>query len=249
MSKCIILDDEENCRVALRELIRQHVPGLEIIYHSDDANHVYDLVMDGTLKPDIVFLDIQMPKCDGFSFLKKFDDLPFFVVFTTAYDQYAIKAIRFSALDYLLKPIDTNDLLAAVAKLKQGMTGSSIHPVNTFRKKLTEDNLFHKLAIPSISEINFVETQQIIYFESSNNYTTVYTDSGEKLISSKNIGYYEELLEGLYFFRVHNSYIINLKKIKKYMRGKTGLIEMDNGQQIAVSVRRKDEFIKMMNLM
>lgn len=247
MIKCLIIDDEDNCRVALRELLKIHGPDFQLIYHTDDANQAYDLIQDGTFQPDVVFLDIQMPKCDGFSFLKKFASLPFQVIFTTAYDQYAIKAIRFSAIDYLLKPIDADDLVPAMEKCR-AQVNKERNPASQFKNALASGNLFEKLAVHSSSEISFINTSDIVFFESSNNYTTVNLNDGTKILSSKNIGYYEEILDGLHFFRVHNSYIINIRKIKKYMRGKTGLIELDSGEQIAVSNRRKDELIKILNI-
>ena len=248
MIKCLIIDDEDNCRIALRELLKTNAPDFQLIYHTDDANQAYSLITDGTFEPDVVFLDIQMPKCDGFSFLKKFESLPFHVIFTTAYDQYAIKAIRFSAIDYLLKPVDIDDLVPALEKCRNAKQLKIQSSVSQFKNALSNGNLFEKLAIHSSTEITFISTLDILFFESSNNYTTVHLNDGTKIVSSKNIGYYEELLEGLPFFRVHNSYIINLKKIKKYMRGKTGLIELDNGEQIAVSNRRKDELVKILNI-
>lgn len=244
MTKCIILDDEENCRVALRELLKRHAPDFELIYHSDDAHGAYQLIADETFKPDVVFLDIQMPKCDGFAFLKKFDHIPFKVVFTTAYDQYAIKAIRFSAIDYLLKPIDTEDLLPALDKCRNV---AGMESINNFRNSLKNNRVFDKLAIPSASDVSFIDISDIMQLEGSNNYTTVVLANGSKLTSSKNIGYYEEMLEDLHFFRVHNSHIINLKRIKRYIKGKAPYVELENGIQVAISTRRKDEFVRLMN--
>lgn len=245
MKKCVILDDEENCRIGLRNLVKRLSPDMEIIMESDDAALVHQLITEGKIAPDLVFLDIQMPDCDGFEFLGKFSEIPFQIIFTTAYDRHAIRAIRFSALDYLLKPIDAEELGAALNRLK-GIEKNTDQPlVANLKSKINEGNLFGKLAIASQTAINFIETKNIIYFESQSNYTTVHLSGGEKLVSSKNIGYYEELLEGTSFFRIHNSYIINIERMKKYIRGKAGMIEMDNGQQLALSLRRKEAFLSL----
>lgn len=246
MKKCVILDDEENCRIALRELIRRLCPDMEIILESDDALLVHRLISEGRIAPDLVFLDIQMPGCDGFEFLGKFSEIPFQLIFTTAYDRHAIRAIRFAALDYLLKPIDAEELATALERFRNSAKLPGNPLAANLKSRISEGNLLGRLAIASQVEINFIETQSIIYFESSSNYTTVHLEGGQKIISSKNIGYYEELLEGTFFCRIHNSYIINMQKLKKYIRGKAGSVEMDNGTQLAISMRRKETFLALM---
>jgi two-component system, LytTR family, response regulator len=246
--KCIIIDDEENCRIALRELIKQFHKQVVVEAEYGNANIAYSDIMEQNVTPDIVFLDIQMPECDGFAFLQKFEHIKFYVIFTTAFDHYAIKAIKFSALDYLTKPIDNEDLADSFQRYLE-LDSQKIIVSEHFKQASIAGKLFDKLAIPSINEINFLPIKDIVYLESDNNYTAIYSINGDRIVSSKNIGYYEELLDDLPFFRIHNSFIINLKKVKKYIKGKPGLIEMENGVKINVSLRRKDDFLDMLSLM
>jgi two-component system, LytTR family, response regulator len=248
MKKCIIIDDEKHCRVALMEILKMGNYNLEVIHETDNAEEAYQLIMAGTLKPDLVFLDVQMPHYSGFDFLRKFSHIPFHIIFITAYEQYAIKAIKFSALDYLLKPIDADDLSMAIHKFNRLTQEANNTLINNFKQKLIGKTLFHKLAIASKDEIVFVDTSHLEYFKSDNNYTAVYLSNASPLISSRNIGYYDEILTEHHFFRVHNSYLINLKKIKKYHRGKAGLIEMENGEKITISSRKKEEFVELFSL-
>ncbi len=248
MKKCIIIDDERHCRVALMEILKMGNYNLEVIHETDNAEEAYQLIMAGTLKPDLVFLDVQMPSCNGFDFLRKFSHIPFHIIFITAYEQYAIKAIKFSALDYLLKPIDIDDFSIAIQKFNHLSNEDDNPLINNFKQKLIGKTLFQKLAIASKEEIIFVDTNNIEYLKSDNNYTIIHLSNSNSLLSSKNIGYYDEILKDHYFFRVHNSYLINLKKIKKYHRGKAGLVEMENGEKITISSRKREEFVELFSL-
>jgi two-component system LytT family response regulator len=186
----------------------------------------------------------QMPEEDGFSFLGRFSN--FSVVFATAYNTYAIKAIRFSALEYLLKPINKNELKDAIEKFKNRPVKEQ--QLTEFKSNIKTGTYFDKLGIPTQTEIYFIKMETILYLESDNNYTKIYTSSGSPIMSSKNIGYYEELLDGLNFFRIHNSYIINLKKIVRYVRGKAGSVELENGVNLEISKRKKEQFLKFPDL-
>lgn len=245
MIKSIIIDDEANCRVALKELLAKECPMVKVTAEFSSADEAYHYITTQQEPADLVFLDIQMNDLDGFDFLQKFERLPFHVIFTTAYDQYAIKAIRFSALDYLLKPVDSDELRKAVEKYTRE---KDYNRLNEWKLAMRNHSFFDKLGIPSLSEIMFVRIDDIICIQSDNNYSLVHTQKGEKLVSSKNIGYYEELLSDLHFFRVHNSYLINLKKIKQYVRGKSAIVMMDNGMRLDVASRRKEEFLEMLYL-
>lgn len=242
-----IIDDEENCRIALAELVKQHHPEWQLLFEARNGQIAFDMIQSLKSPPNLVFLDIQMPVCDGFSFLQKFEQpIPFPIIFTTAFDKYAIKAIKFSALDYLLKPIDGNELAEALNRFSKINTTVNQKQLAHIKSQLSTTNTFHKLAIPSLSEIIFIDTPNIVYLKSDNNYTTILTQDGKQIISSKNIGFYESILEPQEFFRVHNSYLVNLKKIKKYVRGKVSFIEMENGESIGVSSRRKEELLQLL---
>lgn len=247
--KCIIVDDEKNCIVALRELLHKYHPDVNIAAEFTSADEAYAFLSQPDNNSGLVFMDIQMPGCDGFSLLKKFEQINFNVIFTTAYDHYAIKAIKFSALDYLLKPIDPEELDAALQKYGTVLqTRKSALYMNDLNTRIHSGKFFDKLAVPSLSEIIFIPVEKIIYLESDNNYTLIHCVNGEQIVSSKNIGYYEELLNDLNFFRIHNSYIISLKKINRYIRGKTAMVELENGVTLQISTRRKEEFLEFLNL-
>ena len=190
-----------------------------------------------------------MPGGDGFTLLQQLSDIPFKIIFTTAHDKYAIQAIKFSALDYLLKPIDNSELQIAIEKYREVKnTGSYSFSLNDFKKSLEQKKIFEKLAIPTPNDIRFIQVTKILYMESDNNYTTIYLENKESILSSKNIGYYEDILSGMNFFRIHNSFLVNLKKIERFIKGKNGSVQLENGVVIEVSVRRKDELLNILHL-
>lgn len=196
---------------------------------------------------DLLFLDIQMPGGDGFSLLQQLSDIRFKIIFTTAYDQFAIKAIKFSALDYLLKPIDMKELNLALEKsqaLREIQAQSHIHDVANMVRQKTP---FTKLAIASLSEIKFIYLDKLRYLESDNNYTSIYTDNQQRLVSSKSIGYYEDLLEESDFFRINNSCLVNLKKIERFIKGKTGSVVLEDGKELTVSASRREKLLKLLS--
>jgi len=195
-----------------------------------------------------LLLDIQMPGGDGFTLLQLLPEIRFKVIFTTAYDTYAIKAIKFSALDYLLKPIDNRELGDALKKLRQSKSGYEVQQMDVFRQQLQHKGSFEKLAVSTLNDIVMVDLDKVIYLESDNNYTTLHLDTQQAVISSKNIGYYEDLLTPGKFFRIHNSYLINLKKVSRYIKGGAGQVVLDNGAKLLVSVRRRDEFVRRLSV-
>jgi two-component system LytT family response regulator len=250
MVKCIIVDDEKNCIVALREILMRDYSDVEIIGEMNSVEEAYQALTTGALCPDIVFLDIQMPEEDGFTLLKKLSKIDFSIIFTTAYDTYAIKAIRFSALDYLLKPINKTDLKNAIERYKSTVSeNNKAYPrLNDFKTSISTGNVFRKLAIPASGQVMMIDTRDILYLESDNNYTHIFAhNSPNSILSSRNIGYYEDLLSDSHFFRIHNSYIINMERIVRYIKGKTGSVELQNNITLDISVRRKEQFLKAMH--
>lgn len=247
MIRALIIDDEPECITALTLLLKEYLPEVSILGTASSCESGLQLIQRYTGSIDLLFLDVQMPDGDGFSLLKALDKVNFAVIFVTAFDQYALRAIKFSALDYLLKPVHSKDLEEAVNKLKN-------HPMRDkgkeegFREKLQNNTLFERLAIPSLTDINFIELRNIQYLESEKNYTTFYQLDGHKITSSKNIGYYEELLSLNGFFRIHNSYIVNLAQVKRYIKGKGGYVELMDGSKLEVSARRKDDLFQILGL-
>jgi two-component system LytT family response regulator len=201
------------------------------------------------LRPDLVFLDIQMPNLSGFDVLQKVAPIHFEVIFVTSYDKYAIKAIKFSALDYLLKPLDVDDLIHAVGRAadqlrKKGRDyryRSVLHNINYTSGKI------EKLAVPTLEGIDFFKTDDIIYCEADGSYTTLYLTDRPKQLISKNLKEFEDLLVPTGFCRVHNSHLINMKHITKYIKGDGGYVILTDGHYVDISRRRKDVFLGMLD--
>lgn len=195
-------------------------------------------------KPEIVFLDIQMQRETGFDLLTRIKDINFEVIFTTAHSEYAIKAFKFSAIDYLLKPIDIEELKHAIEKVNKKLHDNISlrlqHLVQNLRSTSSEN---YKLALPTTDGLLFVKVSNIVYCEASSNYTEIVTEDGKKHIVSRTLKEYDEMLADHNFFRIHNSYLINLNAIKKYVRGDGGYVVMNNDHSLDVSKRKKDSFL------
>jgi two-component system LytT family response regulator len=243
--KAIIVEDEKKGQEILSSLILKYCNGVEIIGMADNAEEAYLLIIK--MKPDVVFLDIEMPKGNGFYLLEKFEKINFQIIFTTAYDNYAIKAIKYHALDYLLKPIDIDELKQAVENVKKAM----LKPDNTkyidflTTRKLDIEN---RLGLPVKDGILYVQVADIIRIESDGSYSTIYLSNSQKHVVSKNLKEYEDVLPVKEFFRVHKSHLINIKKVKKYVRQDGYFVEMEDGSQVEIARRKKDEFLQTMNL-
>jgi two-component system LytT family response regulator len=244
MLRAILVDDEENALNSLKQKIIQHCSTVEIVAACtvpDDAIEKINL-----LQPDVLFLDIEMPGINGFGFLQKLDHKNVEVVFVTAYDHYAIKAIRFSALDYLVKPVDLDELKAAVdrATQKRNIT------IPNQRLELLLDQIsrpqksFNKIAIPTHEGMQFIKVNDIIYLEAHINYTHIFLNENLRYIVSRTIKDFEEILPTETFFRIHNSYIINKDYLEKYIRGEGGQVVLSNGTVLDVAKRKKAEFLK-----
>jgi two-component system LytT family response regulator len=247
--KVIIVDDESKSIQTLAILLEHYYEDIEILATAHSMKSGLKVIEQYKEQIDILFVDIQMPEGDGFHLLQRVPAINFQIIFTTAYDHYAIKAIKFSALDYLLKPIDNTELESALNKYraiknKEGLPA----PINNFQQALQQKKMFEKLAVSTLNEIIFIKLEDILYMKSSNNYTTLFFETKQEMISSRNIGYYEELLEEHHFYRVHNSYLVNLKKVERFIKCKNGLIEIEGGKTIEVSARRKETLLEKLNL-
>ena len=194
------------------------------------------------LQPDFIFLDIEMPFLNGFDLLAKFEKLFFEVIFTTAYDVYAIKAIKFSALDYLLKPITPEDLGAAIEKVKSRQSFISNEQLR-LAATVNNRHLPDTIALPTNEGLAFTRIDDIIYFSAESNYTRIYLTDKNDILLSKTLGDVDELFRDYHFFRIHNSFLINLKQVRKYIRGDGGEVVMSNGRTLQVARTRKSDFL------
>jgi len=197
-------------------------------------------------EPDLVFLDIEMPMMNGFEMLEQFANIPFSVIFTTSYDQYAIKAIRFSALDYLLKPIDPKELIAAVHKVDTARMVPSPEQLEILMSHIrNKDNGFTKIAIPTSEGFELLPASDISYCEADDNYTHIHLKNKKKVVACRTLKDIEEQLEAFpQFIRVHHSYMVNLNEVDKYIRGEGGYLVMSDGSTVNVSRSRKEALLK-----
>jgi two-component system LytT family response regulator len=239
----VIIDDEvKNIRV-LKKMLAEFCPEIDVIAEAKDARQAVDVI--DLHKPALVFLDIEMPYGNAFDLLDKLMPVNFEIIFITAFNEYALKAFKYSALDYLLKPVNINELKIAVAKAAERVNSKSMNvQLNNLLQNLQKKNeALRKIAISSKDGLLFVAVEDIFRCEASGAYTYIFTRENGKIISSKNIKEYEAILPENIFFRVHHSHIINLNEIKKYHRGRGGYVEMKNGSLIDIAVRRRDEFL------
>lgn len=244
MIKCVIVDDEKNCLEMLEWLLKTYAPSVTIAAMCTSAEKGIEAIREH--RPDVVFLDIEMPRMNGFDMLEKFDRLHFDVVFTTAYDKFAIKAFRYSALNYLLKPIDPDDLIETIRRINDKRNVPSREQIELlFQHVRPVKNTPPRIALTTGDGMIFVPTQDILYCEAESNYTSVVLASSKKVVVSKVLKDIDEALSGPDFFRVHNSYLINLNRIKKFVRGEGGYVVMDNDTAITISRSRRQEFMEM----
>ena len=241
MIKAMIVDDEPYCCEALSILLERYCPQVTVAgsYHSGaDA-----LTAIRQERPQLLFLDIEMPRMNGFELLENIKELPLQLIFTTSYDQYAIKAIRFSALDYLLKPIDREELQRSVQKAEQRL----LFPLQIDMLLLKLNNPahhFHKIAIPTMEGLQMVTVDNILYCASDSNYTVLTLKDHQKVVASRTLKEIEELLEEYSFLRVHHSSLVNLNEISKYVKGEGGYLVMSDNASINVSRSRKESLLK-----
>ena len=243
MIKAILIDDEVHCIDTLSILLADYCPEVEIMEKCLSPKKGLEAIEN--LQPDLVFLDIEMPMMNGFELLEQFKQIPFSVVFTTSYDQYAIKAIRFSALDYLLKPIDPKELLVAVHKVQFQKTPPSVEQFRMLMDQIQhKDSGFTKIAVPTSEGFELIPADQVVRFEADDNYSHLYLTNKTKITICRTLKEIEEQLENFGFFiRVHHSYLVNLNEVSKYIRGEGGYLVMNDGSTVNVSRSRKEALL------
>ncbi|MES2651916.1 MAG: LytTR family DNA-binding domain-containing protein [Bacteroidota bacterium] len=245
MIKAIIVDDEQHCIDRLKNLVATYCNNeVNIIEAFDNIDDAYVGLQQ--LKPDLVFLDVQINRETGFDLLRKLPTFSFHVIFTTAYEQYAVKAFKFSATDYLLKPIDVDDLKDSLKKIKESENkGIKNEDLNLLIENIK--NIQHhtkKITVPTLNGLEFLNVQDILHCKSDVNYTTLYMKDKSKLMVAKTLKEFENILSSYNFFRVHNSHLVNLNYIKSYNKGKGGYLILDDNTEIEVSTRKKDDFLQ-----
>lgn len=243
MITAVIVDDEKKNRESLRKLLREYCPDVKVMGESASVQEAIECCRREN--PDLVFLDVEMPNGSGFDFLRQMEPVNFKVIFVTAHAHYAIKAIRFSALDYLLKPVDTDDLIEAVRKAIEKPMHAQTMQYKTLLDNLSATGLT-KLAIPIKDGFAFLEPEEIIRLEADGTYTHLYTID-QKYTGTKNIKEYEQMLQDHFFFRSHHSHLINLHHVKKFSRLDGYFVQMSDGSEVEISRRKKDNFLEVIS--
>lgn len=237
--KILIIDDENDARLVIKSLINADIDVNEIY----EAGGIQEAVASINLhSPDLVFLDIQLKNGTGFDLLNAFPNRDFHVIFTTGHDEHALQAFKYSAVDYLLKPIDKDDFQKALNKVKQSSNLIDINARLSHLEKLVTSNNITKIAFPCQEGTIYLELMDIVRLESDGNYTTIHTSNDKKIVVSRIIKEYEEILPSKYFFRTHKSHIVNIQNIVKFIRSDES-VELKNGVIIPVARRRKEELL------
>lgn len=245
--KAILVDDEWNSLENLQQKLLEFCPAIKVIAATLKPEEAISLIR--AHNPDVVFLDIEMPRMNGFRMLEELKDVKAEIIFNTAYNHYAIDAIRISAFDYLVKPISVEDLQNAVNRLSAAHKLQLQEKLEVLKKSLQE----HKsqetsIAIPTSEGMEFMSIKNIIRIESSSNYSKLFLLNGQALLVTRLLGDFEEMLLPYHFYRIHHSHLVNLSYIKKYIRGEGGQVVMQNGDVIDVARRKKEEFLKLIAL-
>lgn len=238
-----MIDDEKHCRDGLAILLGKYCPQVEIV--DQCANAKLALLSIAEHEPTLIFLDIEMPDMNGFEMLEYCKDYHFDIIFTTAYNEYAIQAIRHSALDYLLKPVNKDELISAVARAKENKSSHTSSRIEKLLELMEGKKTTGRIALPTIDGLIMIDTKDIVYCESENNYTRFHLVNNKTVFVSKTLKRVETLLENDdSFFRIHHSFIINLLFLQRYIKGDGGEVVMANGQTLTVSRIKKTEFLE-----
>ena len=244
MIRAIIIDDELHCLDTLKLSLTESCPDVQVLDQCRSAQKGLEAIEKH--KPDLVFLDIEMPGMNGFEMLEQVGEISFAIIFTTSYDQYAIKAIRFSALDYLLKPIDPAELVLAVKKVQEQRHFPMAEQFQMLLKQIHgKNNGFNKIAMPTAEGFELLPADQVVYCEANDNYTYLFLKNKNKIIACRTLKEIEEQLADFNFFiRVHHSYMVNLNEVTKYIKGEGGYLIMSEGSTVNVSRSRKESLMK-----
>jgi two-component system, LytTR family, response regulator len=239
MIRSVIIDDEQHCVRALLSDLQQHCPSIEVLDSCYSAKE--GIMAIKKLNPDLVFLDVEMPWMNGFEMLEILGDVNFSIIFTTAHDEFAAKAFRISAVDYLLKPIDANDLKAAVQKVEKKMDeGSNLQHISNLLRNIRQPSIEQKIALPQREGYEFIEVSSIIYCQAEGAYTKVFIREKRPMLISRTLGDVEELLPSELFQRIHHSTLINVTYVSQFLRSDGGYIVLKNGEKLSVSKAKKE---------
>ncbi len=243
MIKAVIIDDEQHGITTLQWTLKEYCSDIQVVATAHNGLEGINIINE--FKPDLVFLDVEMPLMNGIDMLLQFNEIKFDVVFTTAYDQYAVKAIKLSVMDYLLKPIDKDELMIAVEKVRNRKNQIDKNQIENLQE-IHKTKITNKIALSTLAGLQFINLDDLVRMEGDGNYCHFILKDKRKITISKKIGDAEELLkDNLNFFRAHKSHIVNLKFVEKYIRGDGGEIIMEDGTSISLSRNKKEEFLEL----
>ena len=240
--KAIVVDDELGARQSLSNILNSYCPEIDLLDSVDSVATAYESI--NKYGPEMVFLDIEMPNENAFDLLNKFETINFQIIFTTAYDHHAITAIKFSAFDYLLKPIDVEDLKESISRYTKSTVNAPSKEQHEALLSNVRSTQGKKLAVADMESMTFVKIADIIRLESDGNYTSIKMEADKSIMASKTLGDFEELLETEGFFRTHRKHIINIQKVDKYIKGEGGYVILTDGSHVEVSRRKKNTFLQ-----
>ncbi|MBS1947365.1 MAG: response regulator transcription factor [Bacteroidetes bacterium] len=245
MIRAVIIDDEKNCRDTLQWQLSKYCPKIEVIANAENAITAIEMI--NQKKPQLIFLDVEMPGKNGFEMLEELKEIDFDIIFTTAFEQYAIRAIKFGALDYLVKPIDKDELMVAMARIREHSRHTSIEQVKTLLDYLKKHKDFplQKIALPMLHGYELVSIANIVSCESNSNYTNIRLSNGQQLLVSRTLKEIEELLNMHPFFRVHHSFLVNLTYAIRYVKGEGGSLILSDNITIPVARSKKEALLKL----
>jgi two-component system LytT family response regulator len=244
--KAIIVEDELNSLNNLKNLLAEHCEEVELIGEAMNIEDGLDLLTDPAVRPDVAFLDINLPDGLVFTMLNQLRPLDFDIVFVTAFDEHAVKACEYSSIGFIVKPIDPDALIEAVSRIRPRRDAETDKRLEIFNNYVNNPNAFSKMSISALDGIYFVNIKEIVRFEAEDNYTHIYLNNGERITASKTIKAYEDMLEPFNFYRVHKRHVINLNYMRKFVKGDGGYLIMDDNIKIEVSRRRRPAFIEKM---
>lgn len=236
----VIIEDEKKGLLYLKNILEKHCPQVKIVAELQSIKEGLDYLNHTEIEIELAFLDIQFPDGNIFQLLDQLEDIPFHIIFTTAYNEYAVQAFRYSALDYLLKPINPEDLVETVDKLINSEPKEIGPHLEMFEQHYNHPNVFEKFIINGMDGMHFINFRDITRCQGNDNYTYFYLRDGTKIVVAKTLGDFEDLLKGAYFYRIHKSHLINLNYMKRYANG---VVIMDDTVEIEVARRRRKLFM------
>ncbi len=244
--RVIIIDDEEKARITLANYIKTYCPEIDIAAEAESVETGFQAI--NLHKPDVVFLDIMLSDGSGFNLLKRFKQIDFKIIFVTSYSQYAIKAFRYSAFDYLLKPIDIDELLTVIERLKLLTAADSAVKLDFLENTMNHpEGTLKKIVLATHNNLYVVDLDDIICCDAEDNYTMFYLANETRILVPRTLKDFEEILHDHHFFRTHKSHLVNFKFITRYTNEDGGCVVLKNGKMIPVSVRKKDALIQLIN--